>query len=136
MANSVAWMATNTQLFATRLLAWFVAFTRPMTLLLALVDTAPKCSSTDLAATSLAEPTRLILEDILATQTWFRGQVNAFRAFLFVPMTVVTRLWMATVSRSLTFEAARGRLCATWQWRLKNSSPAMTAEFDENGIAT
>lgn len=60
-------MATNTKLFATRLLARLFAFPWAMTLLLAFMSTASERSSANLSTTDVIEPAGLVLENALAT---------------------------------------------------------------------
>lgn len=62
-------MTTGTKFFATCLSAWLFALSGSMTLLLALVGTASERTSANLATAYLSQPTWLVLEDTLATQT-------------------------------------------------------------------
>lgn len=60
-------MPANTQLFAAGLFARLLTLPTTVTLLLALVGTTLQGATADLTASDLAEPTRLVLDDILST---------------------------------------------------------------------
>lgn len=81
-----------------------------MALLLAFMSTTSERSSANLSATDVVEPTRLILEDILATQARFCRQVWAFGAIFIVTMTSVWHLRMATILGALTGKSTGRRL--------------------------
>jgi hypothetical protein len=106
-------VSTGTQLFAAGLLAGLFALTTTVTLLLAFVDTTLQSTTTDLPTADLAEPARLILDDILATQTRLGCQERTLGAVLFVSMAGMAHLWMATALWSLAGETTRRRLSTT-----------------------
>jgi hypothetical protein len=59
-------MPTNTQLFSAELLARLLALSSAMALLLALMSTAFESLSTYFSTAGLAEPTRLVFQNVLA----------------------------------------------------------------------
>ena len=111
-------MPTDTQFFAAGLLARFFTLATTVTLFLTLVNTTLQGATTDLATTDLAEPARLVLDDVFATQTWLCRQVRAFRTVLFVTVTVVANLRVATILWSFARKSARRRPSATGKRRL------------------
>lgn len=114
MAGCQARVATNTELFATCLSAGVFTFSRPVALLLAFVCPTFERTSADLTAAYLSQPTWLILQNTLATQTRLGCQKSALGAWLVVLMAAVVQLRMTAILGSLALEATRRRLRTTW----------------------
>lgn len=129
-------MATNAQFLTAGLLARFLTLSATVTLLLALVDTAPQGSTTDFATSDFAEPAGLVLDDILTTQARFCCQIRTFGAVLFVTVTVMTDLRVAAALRSLARKSTQGRPGAAGEWRLQHSTATVTANLVKNCIST
>jgi hypothetical protein len=61
-------MSANTQLLTACLLARVFAFAAAVTVLLALVDATLQSATADFTTADFGEPTRLVLDDVFATQ--------------------------------------------------------------------
>lgn len=129
-------MTTDTQFPAASLLAGFLALTTAVALLLALVNTALQCTTTDLAAANFTEPTRLIFDNVLAAQARLGRQVRALGAIFLVTVTVVTYLGVPAALRPPTRKAAWRRPSTTRKRRLQHSPTAIATDLVEDGIST
>jgi hypothetical protein len=89
-----------------------------MALLLALVCATLERTSADLATAYLSQPTWLILENTLATQTRLCRQKSALGTWLVILVATMVQLKMSTILGSLTLETTWRRLRSAWQWRL------------------
>jgi hypothetical protein len=105
-------MTTSRKVLAAGLSAWFFALSGSMTLLLALVSTAPESPSAGLAAANLVQPTWLVLEYALATQARLGRQESTLGTWLVVSVASVVCLRMTTVLGPLAPEATRWGLGA------------------------
>lgn len=135
MARRSAWMAAYAQLFATSLFAGLFAFTGTVTLLSTLMGATSETLATYFAAAYFAKPARLILERILAAQTWLGSQGWTFRTILVVWVARVRNLRMATLLSSFALETAWRRLRATRQRRLQHSAATIATDLVEDGFS-
>ena len=110
VAHSHTGMAAHTEFFAAELLARLLTFPVAVTLFLALVGATFQSLSAHLSTTYFAQPTRLVLQNILATQARLCRQIGALWAVFVVAMAVVCNLRVAAVLWSLAWEPARWRL--------------------------
>lgn len=129
-------MTTDTQFLAASLLAGLFAFTTAVALLLALVYAALQGTTTDLAAANFAEPTRLVLDNILAAQAGLGRQVRALWAVFLVTVTIVADLRVTAALWPLTRESAWRRPSTTRERRLQHSPAAIAADLVEDRIST
>lgn len=117
----------NTHVFTlTRLVAWFLAFMSAALEILPTRQTAPR----------LLEPTRLVLEALLAANTRPFHQEGALRAGRLVGVALVVNGLMATCTRSRAGKTALGRSSPARLWGLKDGSPAGAADLVEDGLWT
>lgn len=129
-------MSTGAQFFATGLLAGLFTLATTVALLLAFVNATLQGAAADLATADFAEPARLILDDILATQTRLCRQVRAFGTVLFVTVTSMTNLRVTTALWPLAGESARRRSSTTRKRRLQHSAPATATDLVKDRIST
>lgn len=113
----VAWshtrMSTDAQFLATLLLARLFAIPRSMTLFLTFVSATLQCLPANIATPNVREPTRLVFQDIFATQTCLRRQEGTLGTILIFTMAIVRHLRVAAILRAFTRKAARRWLCTT-----------------------
>ena len=111
-------MAASTKLLPAGLSTRLLAFSRTMTLLQALMGTASECLTANISAADIREPTWLVLEYILATQTSLGSEKRTFWAAFFVTVATVGHLRVATVLRTFAWKAAWWWFRATGKRRL------------------
>lgn len=116
MTGFGAWVTAQGLGLSTRLLArsgGILALTRPVAGLLAGMRTTFKRFTAHLATSRLRQPARLILQNPSATKTGLLSEERALGTALFVRMTIVRCLRMATGLRPFTGERASRRFSPT-----------------------
>jgi hypothetical protein len=117
-------------------LACVFAFPRPMASPLAAVKTALQFLATELAASYIRQPARLVLQPILAAHAVLGREKRTFWAILAVQVAVVGHLRVAAYLGPPAFEHARGRLRAARQRGLQNRLSAVATDLVEHCFAT
>lgn len=111
-----------------------LAFSRLVTGLAASVRATFESFSTHQAAKNISPPARLILQSLLAAETFFLGQERTLRAFFAIRMTIVDHLRVTTVLGSIAWKVAGWWSCPTWQRRLQHSPTTRTRDIVKNSL--
>jgi hypothetical protein len=127
-------MTAHAELLTALLPAGLFALAWTMALLLALVGTAPECLAANVSTANIRKPTWLIFKYVLTAQARLGRQEGAFRAALFVSVTVVAHLWVAAIFGSLACKTTWRWLRAARKWRLQYSASTVATEFVEDGF--
>lgn len=129
-------MPTRVEFFAASLLTRLFALASAVTLLLASVYTTLQRTSTNLATTDLAEPARLVLNDIFAAHARLGRQVRTLGAVFFVSVTIVTNLRVAAAFWSLAGKTTWRGSSTTRKRGLQNGASTIATDLVKDSIPT